>query len=243
MIFRSHTRKRVVADNGYERYLKAGKGAFVVDHDKARDEERFDGMWFLRTNTELSTVEVALRYKQLWMVEQVLRTPESLLDTRPIFHKTDATICGHVFCSFLALVLRDELFRRMDSAGASVEWNDIVRDLNALTDTAITYNGKTLARVEFWNVPREGVGDGRTFEHIVSVFRDGVVAGEGRGIPGTAHDCASVCTAVTSAATRPDDSWAKRSTTASSGVTQASGPPSLAIATLLRSNFLTPSPA
>ena len=24
-----------------------------------------------------------------------------------------------------------------------MEWNDILRDLNALTDTAITYNGKT----------------------------------------------------------------------------------------------------
>ena len=110
---------------------------------KARDEERFDGMWVLRTNTELSAVEIALRYKQLWMVEQIFRTAKSLLDTRPIFHKTDATICGHVFCSFLALVLRDELFRRMDNAGVSAEWDDILRDLNALTETAITYKGKT----------------------------------------------------------------------------------------------------
>ena len=36
------------------------------------------------------------------MVEQLFRTTKSLLDTRPIFHKTDATICGHVFCSFLS---------------------------------------------------------------------------------------------------------------------------------------------
>ena len=128
---------------GYKRYLKAEKGAFAVDLDKARDEERFDGMWVLRTNTELTAVEVALRYKQLWMVEQLFRTAKSLLDTRPIFHKTDATICGHVFCSFLALVLRDELFRRMDNAGVTAEWDDILRDLNALTETAITYNGKT----------------------------------------------------------------------------------------------------
>ena len=109
---RSDGPKSVVATRGYKRYLKAEKGAFAVDLDKARDEQRFDGMWVLRTNTELSAVEVALRYKQLWMVEQLFRTAKSLLDTRPIFHKTDATICGHVFCSFLALVLRDELFRR-----------------------------------------------------------------------------------------------------------------------------------
>ena len=95
------------------------------------------------SDTELTAIEIALRYKQLWMVEQLFRTAKSLLDTRPIFHKTDATICGHVFCSFLALVLRDELFRRMDNAGVSAEWDDILRDLNALTETAITYNGKT----------------------------------------------------------------------------------------------------
>ena len=140
---RSDGPKSVVANKGYKRYLKAEKDAFAVDFDKARDEERFDGMWVLRTNTELSAVEVAVRYKQLWMVEQVFRTAKSLLDTRPIFHKTDATICGHVFCSFLALVLRDELFRRMDNAGVSAEWGDILRDLNALSDTTITYNGKS----------------------------------------------------------------------------------------------------
>ena len=139
---RSGGPKNVIANKGYKRYLKAEKGAFAVDLDKARDEERFDGMWVLRTNTELTAVEVALRYKQLWMVEQLFRTAKSLLDTRPVFHKTDATICGHVFCSFLALVLRDELFRRMDSVGVSAEWADILRDLNALTETTIAYNAK-----------------------------------------------------------------------------------------------------
>ena len=124
---RSDGPKSVVANKGYKRYLKAEKGAFAVDLDKARDEERFDGMWVLRTNTELTAVEIALRYQQLWMVEQLFRTAKSLLDTRPIFHKTDATICGHVFCSFLALVLRDELFRRIDNAGVTAEWDDTAR--------------------------------------------------------------------------------------------------------------------
>ena len=143
---RSEGPKSVVGNKGYKRYLKAEKGAFVVDLDKAREEERFDGLWVLRTNNpELTAVDVALRYKQLWMVEQVLRTAKSLLDTRPIFHKTDATICGHVFCSFLALVLRDELFRRMDNAGLRAEWADILRDLNALTETTMTCHDKTFA--------------------------------------------------------------------------------------------------
>ena len=42
-------------------------------------------------------------------------------------------------------MLRDELFRRMDDAGVSAEWEDILRDLNALTETTITYNDKSFA--------------------------------------------------------------------------------------------------
>ena len=78
---RSGGPKSVVANKGYKRYLKAEKGAFAVDLDKARDEQRFDGMWPAdQHRTECR--EIALRYKQLWMVEQIFRTAKSLLDTR-----------------------------------------------------------------------------------------------------------------------------------------------------------------
>ena len=50
-----------------------------------------------------------LCYKQLWIVEQAFRTAKHLLATRPIFHRLDETIRGHVFCSFLALVLKKAL--------------------------------------------------------------------------------------------------------------------------------------
>ena len=40
-------------------------------------------------------------------------------------------------------MLRDELFGRMENAGVSAEWGDILRDLNALRETTITYNGKS----------------------------------------------------------------------------------------------------
>jgi hypothetical protein len=45
----------------------------------------------------------------LWTVEQTFRTAKHLLSTRPIVHKLDETIRGHVFCSFLALVLKKAL--------------------------------------------------------------------------------------------------------------------------------------
>ena len=73
---------------------RAGGKQFAVDEDKIKEEARYDGKWVLTTNTDLPAPEVALKYKQLWMVEDVFRSMKSLLDTRPIFHKCDETIRG-----------------------------------------------------------------------------------------------------------------------------------------------------
>ena len=105
--------KSLAGNKGYRKYLRAAGKQFAVDEDKIEEEARYDGKWVLTTNMDLPPAEVALRYKQLWMVEDVFRSMKSLLDTRPIYHKCDETIRGHVFCSFLALLLRKELEDRL----------------------------------------------------------------------------------------------------------------------------------
>ena len=50
--------------------------------------------------------------RDLLQVEDLFRTAKALMRTRPIYHSSDAAIRGHVFCSFLALVLRKELDER-----------------------------------------------------------------------------------------------------------------------------------
>jgi hypothetical protein len=127
----------LIGNKGYQRYLKVARGSFTVDAKKVKDEARFDGKFVLRTNTKLPTTEVALQYKRLLLVERFFRDIKSLVETRPIFHQWDSTITGHVFCSFLALVLLDELKRRLDRKGWSFEWDDICRDLNALTEVDV----------------------------------------------------------------------------------------------------------
>src|SRR5690349_3134597 len=88
-----------------------------------------------------------LCYKQLWTVEQTFRTAKHLLSTRPIFHKLDETIRGHVFCSFLALVLKTELEQRIAGLGrVRSSWPEIVADLDSLTETEIEYDGKRFCR-------------------------------------------------------------------------------------------------
>jgi transposase len=137
--------KALIGNKGYRKYLKVESGSMSIDMKKVEEEARFDGKWVLRTNTTWSAVKVALKYKELWQVEHAFRDIKSTFDTRPVFHQRSETIRGHVFCSFLALVLRKELYRRLESAGHTFEWSDIKQDLKALHEITIEEDGKKLA--------------------------------------------------------------------------------------------------
>jgi hypothetical protein len=135
--------KSLVGNKGYRKYLASEGSRFTIDEAKVKREARFDGKWVLQTDREdLTAEETALQYKQLWMVEEVFRAAKTLLETRPIFHKCDETIRGHVFCSFLALVLRKELLDRLELQGQKLEWAAVLRDLEALEYTEVEAQGK-----------------------------------------------------------------------------------------------------
>jgi len=134
--------KSLIGNKGYRKYLTIDKNSTHIDQEKVLAESRFDGKWVLQTNTDLPADQVALKYKELWQVERVFRDVKSLLETRPVFHQCDMTIRGHVFCSFLALILRKELDRRLNAAGYVFEWVDIIQDLKALQQVQIEENDK-----------------------------------------------------------------------------------------------------
>jgi Transposase DDE domain len=135
--------KALVGNTGYRRYLKTIRDDhFAIDADKVDEDKKFDGIFVLRTNTDLNPLEVMLCYKQLWTVEQTFRTAKHLLSTRPIFHKLDETIRGHVFCSFLALIVKKALEDRIVALGRVGSWPDILADLESLTETEFEQDGK-----------------------------------------------------------------------------------------------------
>jgi len=129
--------RHLVGNRGYRRFLRVDSGAVSIDPKKVAAEARYDGKFVLRTNASLPASEVAIQYKRLLLVEQFFRAAKSLVETRPIFHQWDATIRGHVFCSFLALVLMDELKRRLTDHGLKLEWDVIRQDLEALDQAEV----------------------------------------------------------------------------------------------------------
>jgi len=135
--------KSLVGNRGYRRFLKSRSGGrFEIDPRRVALDALYDGTYVIRVTMKLTPLQATLRYRDRWMVEDIFRTGKSLLATRPIFHKYDETIRGHIFCSFLALILRKELEDRLIAAGHDFEWADIVQDLERLCETEIEQDGK-----------------------------------------------------------------------------------------------------
>lgn len=145
----------LVGNSGYRRFLKKGSRP-EIDRAKVREEERYDGRWVLVTNTDLPADDVALRYKDLWRVERTFRGAKSTLSTRPIYHQSGSCILGHVFVSFLALLLMYELKRR---CAGEFEWDQIVRDLEALYEVEVDQDG----RLWYLRSPLQGIA-GKVFK-------------------------------------------------------------------------------
>jgi hypothetical protein len=151
--------KALIGNSAYRRYLRAAEDeaanpakdgkpsrrrAFEIDAGKIADEARFDGIFVLRTNARITPLQAVLRYRDLQMVERLFRTAKATMRTRPIYHSSDATIRGHVFCSFLALILHQALDEKLRRAGLAPEWADILRDLDRLQEITVSKGGQQM---------------------------------------------------------------------------------------------------
>jgi hypothetical protein len=148
--------KALIGNSAYRRYLRrvaapgAGGGegepgpAFEIDAGKLAEEARYDGVFVLRTNARVSPLRAMIRYRELAQVEALFRRTKCVLRTRPVYHSSDAAIRGHVFCSFLALVLQKELDGLCRAKGIVVEWADLIRDLDRLQEAALEKDGKRI---------------------------------------------------------------------------------------------------
>jgi len=135
--------KSLVGNSAYRRYLKTPDDKhFEIDDKRVAEDARYDGLYVLRTNMRLDALAVMLRYRELLKVEDIFRTTKSILDTRPIYHQSDEAIRGHVFCSFLALVLRKALEDRLAAARVKPEWGALLRELDRLQEIETKHEDK-----------------------------------------------------------------------------------------------------
>ncbi len=77
-----------------------------IDWEKVKREERLDGKYLLSTTEEdFSAEEVALSYRNLQEVERAFRELKHRFDIRPMYHRVEERIRGHVMLCWLALLM------------------------------------------------------------------------------------------------------------------------------------------
>jgi len=135
------TQARRTTDKTKGKDKDEGDRVFEIDAGKLAEEARFDGIFVLRTNANVTPLQAVVRYRDLLQVENLFLRTKAIMRTRPIFHSSDSAIRGHVFCSFLALVMQKYLDDLSIEAGVAPEWKVLLRDLDRLQQMRLQYRG------------------------------------------------------------------------------------------------------
>jgi hypothetical protein len=116
--------------NGYRRYLKVRDGGQAeVDWRRVKRDERYNGKFLLRSNTELSAAEIGLAYKELWRVKHAFRELKTGLEMRTVRHWAPSRVRGHFGVCFLALVVESTLARMLKEKNLQVSYRKVLKDM------------------------------------------------------------------------------------------------------------------
>lgn len=120
---------------------KKKKNTYVLDEEKIKNSERFDGFLCIATNnTNLSAAEILGAYKQLYKIEHSFRSFKTFLETRPMFHWTKKRILGHLALCYISFTLLNHLQLQLLKQGTPQSENQIRKNLIKMQMSLISQN-------------------------------------------------------------------------------------------------------
>jgi transposase len=79
--------KDKINKRGYNQFLEVSDNVGVkIIYEKAKEDEKWDGLKGYVTNTKLSAADIYRQYSELWQVERAFRVTKGVLELRPMFH-------------------------------------------------------------------------------------------------------------------------------------------------------------
>lgn len=113
--------KKSINNRGYNKFLNIqGEAKIVLDEEKIKEDERWDGLKGYVTNTRYSARKVADNYVHLWQIEKAFRISKTDLRVRPIYHYRKHRIEAHICISFVAYTIYKELEKLLKRQGISM---------------------------------------------------------------------------------------------------------------------------
>lgn len=122
---------------------KQAKNTYILDEEKIKNSERFDGFMCVATNNKnLTVAQILDAYKQLYKIEQSFRNFKTFLETRPMYHWTQKRILGHLALCYLCFTLLNYLQLLLRQKRMPLSENQIRKSLMKMQISLINQNQK-----------------------------------------------------------------------------------------------------
>ena len=100
--------------------VREGKFRYF-EHPNLEREKAYEGKYLIQTEElELTPVEAVEAYKELSEVEKAFRCLKDVIEMRPIYHRDDDRVQGHIFVAALAFLLERGLEKKLKAAGSKL---------------------------------------------------------------------------------------------------------------------------
>jgi transposase len=130
--------KENINKRGYNKFLEISNNVKVeINHQKVREDEKWDGLKGYTTNTSLSAKEVYEQYHGLWVVENAFRVTKGTIELRPMFHFNPRRIEAHVCICFVAYKVYKELDRILKIRGIGLSVDKVISISKTITTIKI----------------------------------------------------------------------------------------------------------
>jgi transposase len=115
---------RILSCNHGQRYygweVKEGKFRYF-EHPNLEREKAYEGKYLIQTEEAgLTPVEAVEAYKELSEVERAFRYLKDVIEMRPIYHRDDDRVQGHIFVAALSFLLERALEKKLKAAGSKL---------------------------------------------------------------------------------------------------------------------------
>jgi transposase len=115
-------------------------------------EQRLEGRYVLATSeAHLTALDAVAQYKQLQDVERGFRRLKDVLALRPVYHRVESRVRGHVFVAVLGLLLQTLLQRRLQEAGVDLSAEQALQALETVRHVSFKVIGQARSGVSAAN--------------------------------------------------------------------------------------------
>ena len=152
--------KENINQRGYNKFLEISDDVrVIINDDKIKDDEKWDGLKGYLTNTELSAKEVYEQYNGLWVIERAYRVTKGTLELRPMFHFTPKRIEAHVCICFVAYKVYKELERILKICGINLSVDKVLNIAKTITTLKVKLpvSGETLTKTMLITVKHKSI--------------------------------------------------------------------------------------